>query len=105
MIKHVGLWAFVLGGVALVVWGILTMVAPSATCRGEQMRPGDVCHYYSATDTETERIQSYEQRIAAARGQGPTVIGLGVLAAAFGAFTGLRPGLGQRDQASSDIGP
>lgn len=108
--KRVALWSFVLAGLALAVWGVFTVVAPSATCRGVEMRPGDVCRYYSASDTSTERIQTYEQRVSAARAQGPTVIVVGVLAAAFGTFVALRPAQpsraeASRDQASSDIGP
>lgn len=109
--KRLGLWAFVLAGLVLVAWGVVTVVAPSASCRGVEMQPGDTCSYYARDDISTERLQTYEQRIDAAREQGPTVIVLGALAAAFGVFVALRPAPGRKlddqeqAQASSDIGP
>lgn len=109
--RRLGLWAFVVAGLALVAWGVATVVAPSASCRGVEMRPGDTCSYYARDDTSTERLQTYDQRIAAAREQGPTVIVVGALAAAFGLFVALRPAPGARPedaagpQASRDIGP
>lgn len=75
------------------------------------MHPGDTCSYYARDDTSTERLQTYEQRIAAAREQAPTVVVVGALTTAFGVFVALRPGAGARPeestetQASSDIGP
>lgn len=108
--RRVGLWAFVVAGLALAAWGLATVLDPSATCRGEQMHPGDTCGYYSRSDINTEHTQTYEQRIEAARQQGPTVIVVGLLAAAFGVFVALRPVAGPAEpapgtQASSDIGP
>lgn len=109
--KRLGLWGFVLAGLALVAWGVVTVVAPSASCRGVEMQPGDTCSYHARDDVNTERLQSYEQRIEAARGQGPTVIVVGALAAAFGVFVALRPAAGAKSdeavgpQASNDIGP
>lgn len=108
VMKRLGLWAFVVAGLALVAWGVITVVSPSASCRGVEMQPGDTCSYYARDDIDTERLQTYEQRIEAAREQGPTVIVVGALAAAFGVFVALRPAPGARAeeaQASSDIGP
>lgn len=97
--KRIGLWAFVLAGLALAVWGVVTWVAPSASCRGVEMGPGDQCSYSSYTQTGTDRIQTYEQRIAMARSSAPIVVVLGLAAAAFGVVVARRP------QAPSPIGP
>ena len=95
-------WAFILGGLLVALWGVLSWVAPTATCRGEVMAPGDVCHYSSYTDEETSRTESYEQRVATARGSAPVVVVLGLAAAGFGAAVA-RGGVGS--YASRDIGP
>ena len=104
--KRAVLWAFVAASLALAVWGAWTWVAPTTQCRGAEMGPGDVCSYSSYTSTGTQRTQTYEQRIAAARQSGPVVVVLGLAAAGFGTYVALRPGgPSRRGQASNDIGP
>lgn len=103
--KRIGLWAFVVAGLALAVWGVVTWVAPSAVCRGVDMQPGDVCSYSSYTETGTDRVQSYEERIAAARSAAPIVVVLGLAAAGFGTYVARRARPKVPAQASSDIGP
>lgn len=73
-----------LAGLALIGWGIVLAVHPSVTCRGVDMRPGDICHYASPTGVETNRIQTYEERAAAQRTNAPVVMGLGAAIALFG---------------------
>lgn len=90
-------------GLGLIVWGLVIWVNPTASCRGETMQPGDVCHYASTTSTETDRVQTYEQRINSLRQNAPIVIGLGVAVAAFGGWL-LRREL-VSGQSSSSIGP
>lgn len=105
--RRVVLWAFVVAGLALTVWGISTWVAPSTQCRGVEMGPGDVCSYSSYTDTGTARTQTYEERIAGARQSGPVVVALGLAAAGFGIALAVKPQAHvlEDDQPSSDIGP
>src|SRR5690606_373831 len=59
VMRRVGLWAFVVAGLALVTWAVVSLVAPSASCRGVEMHPGDTCSYYARDDTSTERLQTY----------------------------------------------
>ena len=92
-------WAFVVASLALTVWGVVSFVAPTATCRGVEMHAGDVCSYSSYTQEETEFTQTYEQRINASRRGAPIGIVVGLAAAAFGVVVLRRP------QAPSDIGP
>ena len=92
-------WAFVVASLALAVWGVVSFVAPSASCRGVEMHAGDVCRYSSYTQEETERTQTYEERISASRQAAPIVVVLGLAAAVFGVVLMRRP------QAPSDIGP
>lgn len=108
VIKRAGLWALTVLGVLLVVWGVASYVSPGASCRGVEMYPGDECSYSSRTDTGTDSVQTYEQRILAARQGAPTIIAVGVLTAGFGAWVALRAPRrddAASDQASSDIGP
>lgn len=90
MRKRVGLWAFVVAGIALTVWGLTSWLAPSASCRGVPMQPGDECAYSSRVSTDTELTQTYEQRIEAAREGAPTVVVLGLLTTGFGAWVAIR---------------
>ena len=39
MIKRVGLWAFVVAGLAVAAWGVVSWAAPSTSCRGIEMGP------------------------------------------------------------------
>ena len=69
MIKRLGQWSFVVLGIIVTAWGVWSWVSPDVTCRGVVMEPGDVCHYASPTSTTTDRIQTYEERLAATRGE------------------------------------
>lgn len=84
MIKRIGLWAFVVAGVAVSLWGIVSFVAPSTSCRGVEMGPGDSCQYSSLTNEEGGKVQRYEDRIAVARGQAPFAMLAGIGIVAFG---------------------
>lgn len=50
------------------------------------MGPGDTCYYASPSDARTQRVQTYEERVATVRANAPVVMGLGALTAGFGAF-------------------
>ncbi len=84
MIKRIGLWGFVIAGLAIAVWGVVSLVAPSTSCRGVEMGPGDSCEYSSLTNEMGGKVQRYEDRIAVARDQAPYAIGAGVMIMAFG---------------------
>lgn len=49
------------------------------------MEPGDTCHYASPSDARTERVQTYEERVATVRANAPVVIVLGMVTTIFGA--------------------
>lgn len=85
MIKRVGLWAFVVAGLAVAVWGVVSWAAPSTSCRGIEMGPGDVCEYSSLTNEQGGKVQRYEDRIAIARQQAPFAVAAGLGMVAFGA--------------------
>ncbi|MGJ6980984.1 hypothetical protein ACSDQ9_10730 [Aestuariimicrobium soli] len=76
--------ALVALGLAAVVVGLLVVGRGPVTCRGVEMKPGDVCVKSSFTDVTSEQTQSYEQRRASANASRPSVIGAGVAVAAFG---------------------
>ncbi len=71
MIKRMGLWGFVVAGLAVAAWGVVSWAAPSTSCRGIEMGPGDVCEYSSLTNERGGKVQRYEDRIAVARQQAP----------------------------------
>ncbi len=71
-------------GVAMVVYGGVAVADPHVTCRGVEMRPGDVCHKNEFGTLGSEQVQTYEERLHAARLSQPVVIGMGVVVAAFG---------------------
>lgn len=50
------------------------------------MGPGDTCSYSSPNEVGTERIQTYEERIATARQQAPVGIVVGLGMAGFGGY-------------------
>lgn len=87
------LWAnaaIALLGVVTILVGLFWVGNRPVTCRGVEMRPGDVCHKSDFDDLESETVQTYEQRRASARASRPTVIGLGVGLVGFaGAVTWL----------------
>lgn len=82
MTKRIGLWAFIVAGLAIAAWGVVSWVAPSTSCRGVAMNPGDTCGYSSLTNVDGGEVQRYEDRIAVAREQAPfaVVAGLGIVA-------------------------
>ena len=84
MLKRVGLWGFVLGGVAIAVWGLFGLFSPSTSCRGVEMGPGDVCYTSGLNAEDSGKVQRYEDRMTVARQQAPFVIGAGLAMAAFG---------------------
>ena len=92
MLKRIGLWAFVVAALALTAWGVASYVSPGVDCRGVRMGPGDLCHYSSTTQENTDQVQTYEQRVATVRQQVPFVIGLGVAATVFGVVLAVRSG-------------
>ncbi len=103
MIKRVSLWAFIVAGIAVVAWAAVSWASPQATCRGEAMGPGDTCSHLSLTGQDDGKVQTYEQRIAAARQQTPYGVAAGVCMVVFGAVL-LRTDAVSA-QGSSDIGP
>lgn len=88
--KRIARWLLTGLGVVLIAWGLVSLVAPGASCRGVEMQPGDECTYFSRTDMDTERVQTYDQRILAARQGAPTIIVVGALTAGFGTWVALR---------------
>ena len=70
----------VLLGLLVLAYPFTLGASPSVTCRGETMRPGDVCAKADGTGT-----QSYEQRAAAVRDARPVLAVGGLLVAGFGA--------------------
>lgn len=84
--KRVGLWAFVVAGIAVVAWGLSSWIAPTTTCRGIEMGPGDTCEVSDRDNVHTGEVQTYEQRLAVARSQVPYAVATGLGMTGFGAF-------------------
>lgn len=105
MKKWVSLWIFLLVGVAIAAWAAMSLISPSISCRGVEMRPGDVCEYASPDSAETDKVQTYEERLETARRQAPVGVVVGAGMAVFGVYLMIREVRSDRDQASSDIGP
>lgn len=76
--------ALVLAGLAVLVYGVVSVANPSITCRGVQMHPGDVCHKNDFGKLGSDQVQSYEQRLHAARLSQPVVVVMGAAVALFG---------------------
>lgn len=91
MSKRLGLWAFIVAGVAVAVWGVVGWVSPSTSCRGVEMGPGDVCSVSDLNNEYTGAVQRYEDRIAVAQQQAPFGVAAGVGMAAFGLVLLRRP--------------
>ena len=70
----------VLIGLVVLAYPFTVGASPVVTCRGETMRPGDVCAKADGTGA-----QSYEQRAAAIRNARPVLAVGGLLVAGFGA--------------------
>ncbi|MDN5563253.1 hypothetical protein EDD41_2822 [Luteococcus japonicus] len=80
-------WAHVLlalAGLALALFGAWSATHPDVTCRGVQMHPGDVCHKNDFGAMGTDEVQTYEQRMHAARLSQPVLIVAGLVVAGFG---------------------
>lgn len=75
----------VLLGLALLVFGVASALHPSIDCRGVPMHPGDVCRKNDYTHLGSDKVQSYEQRLHAARLSTPVIAACGLGTIAFGA--------------------
>lgn len=93
--------ALIIAGVLVVLYGAFIQGSGTETCRGVEMRPGDVCHKASFSELQTAETQTYEQRKDAARAQRPVVVISGLVIAGFGAFL-YRRGGNPRGQATTD---
>lgn len=91
MSKQVGLWAFVVAGLVVAAWGVVSWAAPSTSCRGIEMGPGDVCEYSSLTNERSGKVQRYEDRIAVVRQQAPFAVAAGLGMVAFGVVVARQP--------------
>ncbi len=100
MIKRIGLWGFVVAGLAVAVWGIVSWAAPSTSCRGVEMRQGDTCEYSSLTNEKTGEVQRYEDRVAVAREQAPFAVAAGLGIIAFGVVLIVQDARGVRASAA-----
>ncbi|WP_077685833.1 hypothetical protein [Tessaracoccus aquimaris] len=100
MIKRIGLWGFVVAGLAVAVWGIVSWVAPATSCRGVEMHQGDTCEYSSLTNEKTGEVQRYEDRVAVAREQAPFAVAAGVGIIIFGAVLIVQDSRGVRASAA-----
>jgi hypothetical protein len=69
----------VLLGLLVLAYPFTFGASPAVTCRGETMRPGDVCAKADGTGG-----QSYEQRAADVRNARPVIAVGGLLVAGFG---------------------
>ncbi|MEL4504199.1 hypothetical protein AAEX63_03810 [Luteococcus sp. H138] len=76
--------ALALAGLAVVVYGLVSVANPSITCRGVQMQPGDVCHKNDFSRLGTQQVQTYEERLHSARISQPVVVATGAAVALFG---------------------
>lgn len=66
-------------GLAAVLWAVLLAANPTIWCREQVMHPGEVC-----TNADGARVQTYEERYAAAQWARPVVGAVGVAMAGFG---------------------
>ncbi len=73
-------------GAAVLVFGLLFVGRGAPSCRGVEMRPGDVCTKSTFTQVNSDTIQTYEQRRASAQASRPTVVGLGAALVGFSAL-------------------
>lgn len=79
-------------GLLTVLYALLWLGRGPVTCRGVEMHPGDVCVKSSFTDLSSSQTQTYEQRRRSASQSRPTLVGAGLVIAAFGAFLVRREG-------------
>jgi hypothetical protein len=77
-------WAHLLLGLAGLIaigWAVIWGANPTVTCRDQVMVPGDVC-----THAGDEKIQTYDERRAAAEGARPVMGVVGVLMIGFATY-------------------
>lgn len=67
-------------GLGAVVWVLTLGAQPTITCRDVVMAPGDVC-----ANAQGTRVQTYQERLDAARDARPVIGGAGLALAGFGA--------------------
>lgn len=67
-------------GLGAVVWVLTFGAHPTITCRDVVMAPGDVC-----SNAQGTQVQTYQQRLDAARDARPVIAGAGLAVAGFGA--------------------
>ncbi len=104
MIKRVGLWAFVVAGLAVAAWAAVSWVSPTVVCHGAVLQPGETCEQLGYSGERSGKIRTYEERRAIVRQQAPFGVLAGVGMAGFGVVL-IRRDAKAKDQASSDIGP
>ena len=102
MIKRLGLWGFVVAGLAVAAWAAASWASPTVSCHGVELGPGDICEHTSITGTRGDEIRTYEERRAIVAQQAPFGVLAGLGMAGFGVVLIRRE---TKDQASSDIGP
>ncbi len=90
--KRLGVWVFIVAGVAIAAWGLVSWIAPSTSCRGVEMGPGDTCGYSSLTNEDGGQVQTYEDRIAVAREQAPFAVAGGLGMVVFGSVLAYQAG-------------
>ena len=107
MIKRLGLWGFVVAGLAVAAWAAASWASPTVSCHGVELGPGDICEHTSITGTRGDEIRTYEERRAIVRQQAPFGVLAGLGMAGFGVVRIRRAARDEaaKDQASSDIGP
>lgn len=94
-------WAHLLLGLAgllAIGWAVVWGANPAVLCRDEVMRPGDVCAH--AGD---DKVQTYEDRLAAAQAARPVVGVVGLLVVGFATY--LWVGESTRDESSTPPSP
>lgn len=72
--------ALLVVGLGAVVWALTLSAEPTIRCRDAVMAPGDVC-----ANADGDRVQTYEERLAAAQQARPVVGAVGAVVVAFGA--------------------
>ena len=71
--------ALAAAGVAAVLWAVVLAANPTIWCREQVMHPGEVC-----SNAQGTKVQTYEERYAAAQWARPVVGVVGAVVAGFG---------------------